>query len=219
LEQKVIDEIESLRDKNPSLWRIYGLGLQAIIEGLIFRNVEVIEEIPRWCKKHRYIGLDLGYSNDPTAIEEVCVTDNSLYIDEICYNTRMLTSDIISSLKSAQQERHYVFEVISESADPRMIDEICNAGIDIKPVRKYGGSIMAGITKMLEYKIYVTRRSTDVLKEFKNYTYRQNKEGKWLNEPIDQFNHAIDGIRYVVLEKVLGENDSSLTAEEILDML
>ena len=72
---------------------------------------------------------------------------------------------------------------------------------------------------MLEYAIHITRKSTNIIKEFKNYTYRQDKEGLWLNEPIDGFNHAIDGIRYVILEKVLGNNSNSLTAEEILDII
>lgn len=219
LEKKVIEEIESLQWKNPSLWRVYGLGLQAIIEGLIFENVEYIDEIPRWCKKHRYLGMDFGYTNDPTAIEEVCILDNAIYIDEVCYQTKMLGEDIIRVLKERTRLEHYEYEVISESADPRLIDEIGNAGIDIHPVSKFGGSVMAGITKMLEFKIYVTKRSTNVTKEFKNYTYRQDKEGHWLNEPIDLFNHAIDGIRYVVLEKVLGAYGEGLDAEDLADML
>lgn len=219
LEQKVIDEIESLQWKNPSLWRVYGLGLQAIIEGLIFENVEIIEEIPRWCKKKRYLGMDFGYSSDPTAIEEICVTDDSIYIDEVCYRTKMLTSDIISTLKSANIEKKFFFKIISESADPRLIDEIYNAGLDVHAVQKYSGSVMAGITKMLEYKIKITRRSTNVIKEFKNYTYRQDKEGKWLNEPIDAWNHAIDGIRYVIISEILGGYGKGLSAEELANIL
>ena len=193
LEQKVIDEIESLKHKNPSLWRIYGLGLQAMVEGLIFENVEEIDEIPRWHKKHHYRGMDFGYTNDPTAIVDVYINDGTLWIDEVCYQTHMLAADIIHVLKKANKECGENVEIISESADPRLIDEIANAGLDIHPVRKFSGSIMAGIQKMQEMKICVTRRSTNVLKEFRNYTYRQNKEGKWLNEPIDAYNHCFVG--------------------------
>lgn len=65
-------------------------------------------------------------------------------------------------------------------------------------------AIEAGINKMQEYRICVTKRSTDIIKEFRNYTYRQDRDGKWLNQPIDCYNHAIDAIRYVVMEKILG---------------
>lgn len=58
---------------------------------------------------------------------------------------------------------------------------------------------------MLEYKFFITRRSTNIIKEFKNYTYQQDKEGKWLNMPIDAFNHAIDAIRYIFLTEILGK--------------
>ena len=199
LEQTIIDEIESLKDKNPSLWRIYGLGLQSMVEGLVFKDVEVIDKIPLNIRK-RWIGMDFGYTNDPTAICEVAIQGNNLYIDEICYKTHMLTSDIIDILKSDCIGR----KIISECADPRLIEEIYRAGINIHPVKKYAGSIDAGINKMLEYKIHITKRSTSARKEFKNYTYKQDKEGKWLNTPIDSFNHSIDGIRYVIMNEVMG---------------
>lgn len=198
LEQAVIDEIESLREKNASLWQVYGLGQQAVVEGLVFPKITVVESIPSLIKRH-YYGVDFGFAADPTAIVEVAITDDSLYIDQHCYRTHMLTADIIRELKALDP-----YPVISESADPRLVQEIYNAGIDIHPVKKYPGSIEAGITKMQEMKIFVTARSTETIREFKNYTYRQDKEGKWLNQPIDAFNHSLDCIRYVCMETIMG---------------
>lgn len=219
LEQKVIDEIESLQWKNPTLWQVYGLGKQAVIEGLVYDNVEQIDAIPQWAQRTTWLGMDLGYTNDPTAIVQVCVYNDTIYVDEVCYQTKMLASDIIETIKHKIQADKRQYKIISESADPRMIDEIYNASIDIHPVRKFGGSIMAGIQKMQEFKIKVTKRSSNVIKEFKNYTYRQDKEGKWLNVPIDGFNHALDAIRYVILEEVLGGYGKGLSAEELADIL
>ena len=199
LEQTVIDEIESLQQKNESLWRVYGLGQQAMIEGLVFRDFEIVDKIPSIADK-RYIGMDFGFTNDPTAICEVAVYGDILYIDEICYRTEMLSTEIIQVLKTEAPR----MKVISESADPRLIQEIYRAGIDIHPVKKFAGSIEAGLAKMQEYKIVVTKRSVNVAKELKNYTYRQDKEGKWLNSPIDCYNHAIDAVRYVIMEEVMG---------------
>lgn len=202
LEQMVIDEIESLRKKNYSLWQIYGLGQQAQVEGLVFRNVEVINEIPKTPYRRRhFIGMDLGYTADPTAIVSVDVEEETktLYIEEICYKTSMLTNDIVRELKTQGKVK-----IISESADPRLVQEIYRAGIDIHPVVKFHGSIEAGIMKMQEYKIAITKHSTNIIKEFRNYTYSQDKEGKWLNTPIDVWNHAIDAIRYVVMSEILG---------------
>lgn len=215
LEQKVIDEIESLQWKNKSLWQVYGLGQRAIVEGLIFEHITIVDEIPRQAERRRYVGMDIGYSHDPTAIVEVAFYKNRLYVNELCYKTHMLTADIIRELKAIDWQP----EIISESADPRMIDEVYNAGLDIKPVRKYAGSIMAGLTKMQEFEICVTKQSVNVIKEFHNYTYRQDKEGKWLNEPISGYDHSVDAIRYVVLEKVLGGYGSGMDAVEILGIV
>lgn len=212
LEQRVIDEIESLQWKNKALWQVYGLGQRAIVEGLIFPQINQIDYIPTQALKHRYVGMDLGYTNDPTAIVEVAFWEGNMYVNELCYKTHMLTDDIIRELKRIEWQP----EVISESADPRMIDEIYNAGIDIHPVHKYAGSIEAGITKMQEYKIHVTKQSVNVIKELHNYTYAQDKEGKWLNKPIDAYNHSVDGIRYVILDKILGANGSTMSASDLL---
>ena len=200
LEQTIIDEIESLQHKNKSLWQVYGLGLQAVIEGLIFTNVEVIDEIPDYAKKRHWRGMDFGYAADPTAIIDVYYYNNTLYLDEICYNTAMLSTDIIRVLK----EHDGSVETISESADPRLLQEIYRGGCNVKPVVKYPGSVQAGVMKMLEFKICITKHSTNAIKEFKNYTWAQDKEGKWLNQPIDAFNHLIDSTRYVCMMKIMG---------------
>lgn len=216
LERTVIEEIESLKHKNENLWRIYGLGLQSVIEGLIFTNVKVIPRIPDLCKK-RCVGMDFGFTNDPTAIVEVGLVESekALYIDEIAYRTQMLTTDIIKMLKS-ETPRH---KIISESADPRLIQEIYRAGLNIHPVKKFQGSIDAGITKMQEYSIYITERSLNVIREFKNYVYAKDKEGKLTNTPVDAFNHAIDAVRYVILNEVLGGEKKAINLQRVAKLV
>ncbi len=165
---------------------------------------------------HEYFANGILVHNcDPTAIVEVSFFDKRMYIKELCYKTHMLTSDIINELKKIRWEP----EIISESADPRLVDEIYNAGLNINAVHKFGGSIMAGITKMQEYEICVTSDSTNAIKELRNYTYRQDKEGKWLNVPIDAYNHVLDSVRYIVLEKILGIGASGMSASEILGIV
>jgi phage terminase large subunit len=219
LEQKVIEEIESLRTKSPTLWQVYGLGQRAIIEGRIFKTFKLIDELPYQAKRHRFIGMDYGYANDPTAIVYVSIVGKTIYLRELCYQTEMLTKDIIRRYKEISREYQWQPKVWAECAEPRENAEIYNAGIDIHPVRKYPGSIIAGLQKMQEYELCVTKDSINLIKELKNYTYRKDKNGKWLNEPIDAFNHAIDAIRYVIISEVLGQNDDGLDAQGLADIL
>lgn len=189
LEQRIIDEIESLQWKNPSLWQVYGLGQRAMVEGLVFPKFEIVSYMPTGTMQHRFGGQDLGYSSDPSAGVEVRIYGKDLYINELFYRTQMLTNDLIKEWKKLDWSP----KIISESADPRLIDELYNAGLDIWPVHKYAGSIQAGIMKMQEFNIKITKQSINVIKEFRNYTYRQDKEGKWLDQPIDSFNHCVTG--------------------------
>ena len=126
LEQPVIDEIKSLKYKNPTLWQIYGEGKQAIVDGLVFPNFETIADIPSQIDK-TFIGIDYGYTNDPTAIVEVGIEGENIYIREIAYHTHLMTNEIAQILKKQGKK------VISESADPRMIDELARDGVNIVP--------------------------------------------------------------------------------------
>lgn len=212
LEQVIIDEIESYRDTNNSLWRIYGLGVQAVIEGAVYSDYYIVDEIPA-SARHRWGAMDFGYTNDPTSILEVAVDGKDLYIDEICYLTGMVSGDIASVCKQSLKGR----EVISESADPRLVEELHRAGVIIKPVTKYKGSVEAGISKAHEFRLHVTRRSVNTIKEFKNYVYMQDKNGKWLNIPVDAFNHSMDAFRYVIMEKLMSGVRKPLNKRKVAD--
>lgn len=183
-------------------WEIYGLGKRAKIEGLVFETFEIVDEVPSYIKRVCQ-GLDLGYTFDPTAIVDVWMDTgrNILYLDELVYQTHMLSRHIILALQGVNQGR----KIISESADPRMVDEIANGGFNVHAVEKGPGSVKAGIDKLKSMRICITRRSANLIKEFKNYKYKQDRNGKWLNEPIDDFNHGIDAVRYVVLMELLGQ--------------
>lgn len=193
-------------------WKIYGLGLRASIEGRVFDHYDMIPEIPDWVTRRWYCS-DWGFTNDVTAICEVGYYDNGLYIDEKCYEVGMLTKDIIKKFKELKAHRN--LKIICESADPRLVAEIQQGGIPVFPVRKYGGSIEAGIDFMKGCKLYVTNRSLNVKKELDNYTYQQTSDGKWLNQPVDDWNHALDSIRYVCLEELIGHHTKPIDVTEL----
>lgn len=184
-------------------WLIYGLGKRSKIEGLIFENYTIIKEVPIWVKR-RWYGLDFGYSNDPTACSENGFLDNAIYIDEKFYETNLLSTDIIKKFK-----RMPGLKIWSESADPRLIAEIYNAGFNIQPVEKYHGSVEAGIDFMKSKKLYITENSINAKKELDNYTYQQDKNGKWLNVPVDDYNHIIDEVRYCCMMELMGRKQVS----------
>lgn len=193
-------------------WKIYGLGERAKIEGLIFPHYELIKDIPEGVDKRWYFA-DWGYANDPTAIGEVAYHNKNIYIKQHCYKTGMLTGEIAKTFLELQKTRK--LKIISESADPRMVKELQHLALPVYPVHKYAGSIEAGIDFMQGCKIHITEDSYDFKKEFDNYTYAQDKSGKWLNIPEDSWNHAIDGIRYVVIDEIMGRNGKPIDVDRI----
>lgn len=176
-------------------WMIYGLGKRAALEGLIFENWDIVPEIPAWVQaKHRRYGLDFGYTNDVTAIVDVSWNNNEIWLDEVCYQTHMVNPDIGKKIIASDLK---TVKGYADCSEPKSIEEIYRMGINIHKVLKPQGSVVGGIDILKRYKIHVTERSLNGIKELKNYTWMQDKNGKYINEPIDDFNHFIDASRYV----------------------
>ena len=178
-------------------WQIYGS-----LEGLIYENWGYCKEIPVWMDKRGY-GMDLGFTLDPTGIVE-CAFDakaNTLYLREVCYRTHMESADIIRFYKSIPSMR-----IMSESADPRLVSEIQNAGIRIFPVIKGQGSVEASISVMKGYKMLITEDSVNLIKEIKNYTWEFDEKAKrFINQPAKgQADHLLDAARYWVMGELMG---------------
>jgi len=187
LSEQFLKDVAEMKAENPKKYAHIIIGRWAdVAEGVIFKSFELVDEIPNFIKK-RGRGIDFGYSNDVTAIVDCAVHEKDLYLDELCYKTRMLTGEIITELKKSDTK------VIADSADPRLIQEIANAGILIYPADKYAGSIVAGIDKMLEYNLKITKRSYNLLEERRNYTWDRDKDGNFINKPIDKYNHCFVG--------------------------
>lgn len=180
-------EVEAMKQNNPQKYAHIVMGQWAdVAEGAIYKKWGIVDEFPSYAK-HVCKGIDWGYTNDETACVKIGVVGNDLYLDEQIYEKGLLTSDIISRLKSEDGDLF----VYCDSADPRLIDEVGLGGVIIYPVMKGAGSIVAGITKILDFdNIYVTRRSYNLQEELRNYTWAKDKDGQYINEPIDAYNHA-----------------------------
>lgn len=193
LPQTVIDEIERLKDVDENYWRVYGLGERGISRATVFTHWKEIEQIPDGWKLQCY-GMDFGYTNDPTSIVAIWTDGVGFALDEIVYTTGLTNHAIAQTLRDAGVARTDV--VIADSAEPKSIDEIHGHGFNIHPCRKGPDSIRAGIDYMRSRPLMITSRSINGIKELRNYKYKEDKNGKQLNEPVDAFNHFIDAARY-----------------------
>lgn len=192
IEQSIIDEIERLKETDENYYRIYSLGLRGIPTTLVFTRYNTIDRIPDESKLLGY-GMDFGY-NDPTTLIAVYKLDNSLYIDEKLYVRNLTMPDIIYKMKELEIGRGD--DIYCDSSNPQNIQELRRNGFNSKPVKKQ--SILSGIDKIKRHKIYITDTSTNTIEEFQSYKFKEDKNGNLLDVPIDDYNHSIDSIRYVL---------------------
>lgn len=192
-----VEEIESNRE-DANWWRVYGQGLVGQLDGLIY-DLQQVDELPEGGTD--IYGMDFGFTHDPTAIVHIRAFTGrkELYLDEVCYRTRMLNSDIVAELERAGVPKRSV-PIYADCAEPKSIEEIARAGFNVLPCDKdapvRSDKLKFQLQWMQGWKLYVTKRSLDIIREGRNYCWAKDRDGNPLNYPIDSFNHALDAARY-----------------------
>lgn len=194
------NEIEDDRLRRPLLYKHKWLGEPSNMERKIYKDWAVIDEIPHEARLERY-GLDFGYSNDPTAIVAVYYYNGGLILDEICFQKGLLNSHIADIIKN-----NPISLTIADSAEPKSIDEIAAYGVSIMPTIKGQGSVSQGIQYVQGQRISVTKRSRNILDEYKRYLWKIDSDGKILNIPEGGMDHCMDAIRYAI-QSIIGNPD------------
>lgn len=202
LEPAIVNAIEDAREKAKTStywanwWKVYGLGQLGILLGAVYDNWKQCDKMPETWKWKAY-GLDWGYSNDPTAGVEVCYFEDALYVNELLYEKGLTNPAIAGRLEGFKTG-----EWIADSSEPKSIAEVRSYGFRIRGCPKGADSIRSGIDKLRSVPIFVTSRSINIIKELRGYVWKTDKTGEQTGVPVDNFNHCLDAIRYVAMEKM-----------------
>lgn len=196
LTQAQIEDIEKGK-KNANWWRVYGLGLTGQLEGVIYQ-FEQIDGMPDSPGLVRIGGLDYGFTNSKTAGVDILadVRRKKLYLDEMFYGSGMHNFDIIASLNAHGFPKKGP-RLYADCAEPKANSEIKLAGFNVWPSDK-GKEITFQISFIQGWEIYVTKTSTNIIHEFRNYLWDTDRDGNRLNHPIKDYDHAMDAFRYGV---------------------
>lgn len=191
LSKEIVDSIEQRKNRK-GWWQVYGLGQLGEVEGKIYKDWQIIDEVPHEAR-FEGTGVDFGYSNDPTSVVGVYSYNGGFILDEIAYQ-KGLSNKQIADIQLGLDEPQKL--AVADSSEPKSIDEIKSYGVNIIGATKGQGSVNQGIQFVQDQKISVTKRSVNIIREYRNYMWKTDKEGKIINEPEHQFSHSMDAIRY-----------------------
>ncbi len=190
LSPEYVKQLEQLAEIDENYYRIYALGEWGVLQNLIYSSWDVVDTIPENCDEIIY-GLDFGYVN-PTALTEVRVKENEAWAQELIYQSHLTNSDLIELLKSRVNKDTPIY---ADSAEPQRIEEIYQAGFNIDPAHK---EVRFGIDKVKQYRLHILSDSVNLIKEIRSYKWREDKEGRVLEEPVKFNDHALDSLRYAL---------------------
>lgn len=185
-------EMEDDKANRPSLYKHKWLGEPNSMELKVYRDWNFIEEIPHEARLVRR-GLDYGYSNDPTALVAIYEYNGGYIFDEEIYRKGLSNKQIADAILNLPQPQTLV---IPDSSEPKSNDELRSYGVTVIPAQKGQDSVNQGIQLVQSVPISLTKRSINLGSEYRNYFWRQDKDGRIINVPIDAFNHGMDAGRY-----------------------
>jgi phage terminase large subunit len=194
LTKEQIAEIENLKDVDPNLWKVFGLGLRGTSSETIYTHWKPCAELPG--KGEVFYGQDFGY-NVQSALVKIEIYENKVYVQQLLYETKLTTNDLIERYKTLDISSNA--EIFCDAAEPKTIEELHRAGYNVKPADK---DVTEGIRKVKSMQLFITNDSTDLLKEIKNYKWKIDKNEKVLDEPVKFNDHAVDALRYGVFTKM-----------------
>lgn len=200
LTPEIIAEIESLKDADENLWNVYGLGLRGKSTETIYTHWKQCDKLP--LKGEVFYGQDFGY-NVPSALVRIELFEGAIYVDQLIYETKLTTNDLIERYKDIGMTKTGV--IYCDAAEPKTIEELQRAGYNAVAADK---DVTEGIRKVKSLPMYITRNSTDIIKEIKSYKWKKKVDPtdgkeKVLDEPVKFMDHAMDAIRYGVFTNSL----------------
>lgn len=203
---------ETMKKQNPRRYRVAGLGEWGIVDGLVYENWEEklfdIEEIKKLSSIESAFGLDFGYTNDPSALfcGFIDLPSKCIYVFDEMYKKGLSNEKIYENIYSMGYAKE---KIIADSAEKKSIDRLYELGLyRIQAAQKGKDSVNAGIDYIQDFKIIIHPRCVNFLTEISNYTWQEDKNGKKINKPIDDFNHLMDSMRYALEGYSLGNTFS-----------
>lgn len=193
LSKEIIDSIEQRKNRR-GWWQVYGLGQLGEVEGKIYKDWQIVDEIPHEARLVRR-GLDFGYTNDPSAIVAVYKYNDGYILDEELYQKGLSNKQIADYVANYEEPQQLI---VADSAEPKSIDEIKSYGLNIIGVEKGRDSVSHRIQLTQDQRISVTKRSVNIIREYRNYLWVVDKNGKVTNIPEHAFSHSMDAISYAI---------------------
>lgn len=185
-------------------WKVYGLGEVGSVQGCVFNGWKFVDAIPTDAVLLG-VGMDFGFTTDPTTMVAVYRYNGGIYLHEMCYRVGMTNKDIAAELK--RQGCNPLTLIVADCAEPKSIHEINEYGFYVLPSEKGADSILFGISVLQECEeVYITRDSVNFIKEYRNYVWETDKSGNKTGRPVDAYNHCMDALRYIAI-KVLAKHN------------
>ncbi|MBF0472652.1 MAG: PBSX family phage terminase large subunit [Nitrospirae bacterium] len=205
LEEFYINSLIALEQQDINFYRIYTLGEWGILENIVYNNWQIIDDLPKDNNSDVFYGLDFGYNN-PSSLVKLSSIDSNIYASVLIYESKLTNIDLIEKMNQLIPNKNH--PIYADSAEPQRIEEIHRDGFNIHPADK---SVKDGIDFVKRQTLKIHKESLNLIKELQTYSYRKNKLGQVIDEPIKFNDHALDALRYGIFSHLIKKYEPNIT--------
>lgn len=199
LTDRTIKEIKRLKKTDHNLWRIYGLGERGAAQATIYTNWDYTDKEFKDFEGQVFYGLDFGFNN-PTAFLRIKYHKTGVFMEELIYKTDLTSDLIVGQLFKLVKEKKLEFDstIFADGARPEIIEDLRSAGFNVRPAEKEKGSVLRGVNFIKRHKLFFPKESVNLIKEFRTYKWKVDKDDRILDVPVDLNDHLCDAARYAL---------------------
>jgi len=197
LPARIIKAIEKYKETDPNYWRIYGLGERGLAQATIYSNWDYTDNKFEDFEGQEFFGLDFGFNN-PTAMVRIRYHEVGIFMEQLIYKSQLTSDLIVLELDKLKEKKILTYDstIYADGARPEIIEDIRKAGYNIQKANKEKDSVLRGINFIKRHKIWIPKESLDLIKEFRTYKWKVDKDDHVLDVPVDLNDHLMDSCRY-----------------------
>ena len=208
LTKRVVDEIKRLKGIDVNLWRIYGLGERGVTQATIYSNWDYTDEVFEKFEGQVFYGMDFGFNN-PTALLRVKYHKTGIFAEQLLYKNNLTSDLIVLELNKLvdQKKLDKTSTIYADNARPEIIEDMRRAGFNVYAALKEKDSVLRGINFIKKHKVFLPKESVELIKEFRTYKWKVDKDDRIIDVPVDLNDHLLDAFRYAlsILSKGSGQ--------------
>lgn len=138
-------------------------------------------------------GIDYGFNHKATLLRAYHLKSGNIIWEELIYKSGLTQEEFAELVKKIIPIENTEKYIYVDSAEPGLIKSLYDKGLNVHNAKK---NVMDGLSYCMQHLEGITPESKNLIRELRAYSWKKDKEGVILDEPLKFMDDLIDAGRY-----------------------